>query len=137
MDENNNAIVCNSGWKKLYQPILDKIFKYDDSQDSSDKKIGVSRVESCDGKLKFIFVNKDNIPYHLKQDIEEACHESLSVCEMCGTKLNVGTTLNNEYVTCCRECWENFILTKNTNSIWKDYTTGKCYRKNDAIDNKK
>lgn len=126
---NKDVIVCGSGWKKIYEPVIKMIFDFDDIQTSPLNKIGVKRVESLDGKLFIKLENYNNITHDIEMAIDKASDESLRVCELCGDTNNVGTTMNIEYVTCCKSCWEQKIMSKNSKSIWKEFSTGKCYRK--------
>lgn len=129
-----DVIVCGIGWKQLYEPVLKLIFDFDDIQKKPSDKIGVKCVESLDGKLNIKVENYKNLTNEIEDAIDKACNESLRVCELCGETKNIGTTMNVEYITCCRHCWEQKIMSKNSESIWKEYSTGKCYRKK-IIDN--
>lgn len=124
-----NVIVCGIGWQSLYNPIIQMIFDYDDAQKQSVDKIGIKRIETDDGKLSIVLENRQNANAQIIEAINKACHKSLRVCELCGETNNIGTTMNNDYITCCHKCWESKILSKNSASIWKDYTTNKIYRK--------
>lgn len=124
-----NVIRCGIGWKKLYEPILKMIFDFDDKQKSPLDKIGVKCIECIDGKMYIKLENYENLTTEIDIAIDNACKESLKVCELCGETHNVGTTMNFDYVTCCKDCWEKKIMSKNSESIWKEYSTGKCYRK--------
>ncbi len=126
---NNKVISCGIGWARLYKPIVSKILEFDDKQESSNKKIGIKSISSVDGRLVITLENKENVTPEIANDIEKASLDSLRVCEVCGESDNVGTTMNNEYITCCRLCWEKVILPVKSNSIWKDYSTNKTYRK--------
>lgn len=128
MKKVTNIISCKSGWEGIYLPIINKIMNFDDEQESCDKKIGIKSIKSEDGKLIITVANESNLPQHLANRIKDAELKSLTTCEYCGTKLDVGTTMNYEYITCCRECWEKFILTKNKNSIWKSFKSNKLFK---------
>jgi hypothetical protein len=104
------------------------IYAHDDAKHSPTEKIGVERIGCDDGVLSIETVNSDKLPYHIERAIFRAEQDSLNVCEFCGATANVGTTMNNTYKTCCKECWETKILAWTPNSIWKDYTTNKTFK---------
>lgn len=120
-----NIIKCNKGWEGLYKPILKMIYAHDDLQKTVDKKIGVLAVKSIDGELCIAMENNQNASNGLMADIIKARKESRDTCEFCGTKENVGITMNFEYVTCCEECWMNNIARINRQSAWKNLKTNK------------
>lgn len=123
-----NVITCDKGWVGLYSPVLDLIYAHDDNQHSLSDKIGIQSISCEDGTLNIKPIFRSNLTYKIQKAIFDAEQASLNVCEFCGAKENVGTTMNNEYKTCCRHCWENRILGVRPNSIWKDYTTNKTYK---------
>lgn len=125
----SNIIHCEKGWKKLYQPIIEMVFKHDDKHQDPTKKIGIKEIKEVDGALVIEVVNENNLTNDIRDEILIKEHDSLNVCEFCGTENNIGTTMNNDYKTCCKECWEDIILVTNPNSIWKDYSTNKFYQK--------
>lgn len=128
----SNIIQCGKGWEKLYKPIIELIFKHDDKCQDPTKKIGIKEIKEVDGALTIEVVNEDNLTIEIRNEIINKKYDSLNVCEFCGTENNVGTTMNNDYKTCCKECWENIILVKNPSSIWKEYSTNKFYQKDYA-----
>ena len=123
-----NIIKCEQGWGVLYEPILDMIYAHDDTKCTPSEKIGVKEISCNDGVLSIETINEHNLTYSIEKKIFDAEQDSLNVCEFCGTKERVGTTMNNTYKTCCRECWETLILATTPNSIWKDYTTNKTFK---------
>ena len=125
----SNIIHCEKGWKKLYIPIVEMVFKHDDKHQDPTKKIGIKEIKEVDGALVIEVVNENNLTSEIRDEILIREHNSLNVCEFCGTENNIGTTMNNDYKTCCKECWEDIILVTNPNSIWKEYSTNKFYQK--------
>lgn len=123
-----NVITCEKGWGALYNPVLDMIYAHDDKKNTYSEKIGVKSITCDDGTLTISPIFKSNLTYEIERAIFNAEQASLNTCEFCGATHNVGTTMNNEYKTCCRHCWENRILGVRPNSIWKDYTTNKTYK---------
>lgn len=124
-----SGILCGKGWEKIYSQVLEAIWTYDDQQTNPLDKVGVKVVTSQDGKLSVQVENDYNLPKDIENIIQYAETESLKYCEFCGTKENLGTTLNNDYITCCQSCWEENILPKYENSLWKNYQTNKYLRK--------
>lgn len=124
-----SAIQCASGWKKLYQPIIDRVITHDSVQNNLDDKIGIAHVKEKDGMLKITLVKPHNATASLIDDIYEAELMSKEICEFCGTLHDVGVTKNHNYKTCCKSCWEKHILDMYDDSVWQDLTTKKYYKK--------
>lgn len=118
METNETVIKCNDGWKDLYQPIIDEIIKFDNSQNNVFNKIGIKSVINSLGELTILLYQPHNLPDKIKDMIIKAKTKSLSTCEFCGTTQNVGTTINKNYVICCKSCWEKHIKATTQNSFW-------------------
>ncbi len=116
---NGMLIECRDGWKQLYQPVIDAIKEHDDVQTSEDKKIGIAQIKEKWGALEIYPKNRENMPEKIREMILKASNDSKHVCEYCGTKENVGTTMNHWYKTCCKSCWEKKISIYNEDSRWK------------------
>lgn len=125
---NNSIITCGKGWEKLYERVIDRIIEFDSKQDSVEDKIGIGKIKEENGVLSFELIQPENITYEINDLIDDVKHGSLYVCEFCGAVNDVGVTLNNSYKTCCKYCWEHFILSKTPTSIWKNKTNGKIYK---------
>lgn len=113
-----NIVTCKKGWEKLYRPILNKIMYHDVNQDDVDDKIGVEEVKEKYGIMVINVINPENLTDEISQMITEAEKNSMDVCEFCGTEKEVGVTMNYTYKTCCKYCWENFILKDEPLSVW-------------------
>lgn len=116
----NNVVECKSGWKSLYQPIIDTIVKYDNEQKSVDKKIGFCSIVNHLGAMKVNLINPQNKTNDIAMLITQNEVESLHTCEFCGTKQYIGTTLDVTVKTCCEQCWKENILPRNQYSIWNE-----------------
>ena len=128
MEIKYNLIKCGSGWSKLYQPIIDEIIDFDITKSNYSEKIGIESIESNDGLLKIKVINAYNLTDEISKHISDAEFKSSRVCEFCGADTDVGTTMNSEYKTCCKKCWENVIRPRENKSIWKSYETNKIYK---------
>lgn len=122
-----DVVQCHDGWKKLYQPIIDEVIDFDIRQTDASKRIGIKSIEMEDGAMVISLINTHNASDKLLDKIDKAELLSERTCEFCGDTKNVGTTLNYNYQTCCRECWEKHILPKRPQSTWKNYKTTKMY----------
>ena len=116
---NLNIITCGQGWKKLYLPIIDKIFNHDSKQKRVEDKIGIDEIKEKYGMISIKTINPHNITDEINDMINDANKDSLNVCEFCGTTENVGVTMNFWYKTCCYDCWKKEILSKQPQSAWK------------------
>lgn len=115
----DNIVKCESGWKSLYQPIIEAVYKYDSEKTDVEDKIGVEEIKEKYGMLDVKLVNPFNLCDNIAQMITNTRRDSLSVCEFCGTREHVGCTMNFEYKTCCRKCWRQNILEFEPKSVWK------------------
>lgn len=115
-------ISCGQGWAQLYNPIVKKIVTFDNAQTDVNKKMLLEEVSSECGGLAFKFQNENNIPDEIKNDIFTAYVNSLTMCELCGTTENVGTTQNIHMITCCKKCFLENIFKENPHFSWKSLT---------------
>ena len=67
----------------------------------------------------FEFVSPFNLTDEISMMITNAGRDSLTVCEYCGSRENIGVTMNYRYKTCCKHCWEEKILKYEPKSVWK------------------
>lgn len=116
---------CNVGWEKLYQPIVDEINEHDNNVQNEEDKIGIFQIKEKWGGLRIYVKNKKNLSDELRNKIHEAEIESMKTCEFCGTKENVGMTMNNWITTCCEKCWREKILSNKylKFSTWRNNET--------------
>lgn len=115
-----DVIECKSGWKSLYEPIINKIMEHDSNVTDPNKKIGIFQIKEKFGVLVFNLINTSNASDEILEMITNATRQSSRICEFCGTKENVGTTKNHWYKTCCKSCWEKNIKAHYEDSKWKE-----------------
>lgn len=120
IDNNNNVVSCKKGWKKLYQPVIDEIIKYDLKQSSVDEKIGISEIKEKFGRMVIDVEHYYNLTPTLMKVINDAEEKSEEVCEYCGTNDNVGYTYATTWKKiCCHNCYEEHVRPKMPLSLWK------------------
>lgn len=112
-------VKCKEGWKSIYKPIIDEIYKHDSMKCNVEDKIGIEEIKEKYGMMSIKPINPKNLTDSISMLITNAGRDSLSVCEYCGTKVNVGVTMNFWYKTCCYDCWKKEILSNEPNSVWK------------------
>lgn len=126
---NGKIVTCRNGWEKLYKPIIDKIMEYDSKQADVSDKIGIEEIKEKYGIMKIKVINHINLTDEISQMITKAERDSMDTCEFCGTKDDVGVTMNFWYKTCCKHCWENHILKNEPQSVWMNKTNKKTFKK--------
>lgn len=92
------GIECGSGWKSLYQPIIDYVEEWNKSHES---KIKIIQIKE---KFAGLRIYVENPTEELNQMIYEAELKSFYMCEDCGSTENIGTIGNRWYRTLCRNC---------------------------------
>ena len=93
-------IECDQGWEDLYKPLIDWVQQYN-STHKDQAKIQITQIKEKFGGLRFYV---DCAPKELYDLIDKAEKESYNICEVCGTKDNVGLTINGWYSTICLSC---------------------------------
>lgn len=101
------GIECGSGWKSLYQPIIDYVTLYNSEHEETDSRIYIDQIKEKFGGLRFYW-SGENLDQEtcniLNEMVRKAEDESYKVCETCGTRENVGITVGGWYITCCEDC---------------------------------
>ena len=106
---------CGIGWKRLYQPIIDKVDSLNETL-PEDKQIKILQIKE---KFAGLRIYLENANEELMKMVHEAESESYQVCERCGTSENVGIlNTGGWYYNCCQECAKKLI--KNAQDCWKD-----------------
>ena len=116
----DKIVKCEKGWSSIYIPVIDAIYKHDSSKTKIEEKIGVEEICEKYGMIAIKVIQPFNLTDEISMMITNAGRDSLSICEYCGTKENVGVTMNNRYKTCCRKCWKKKILEYEPDSVWKE-----------------
>ena len=117
------GIECGKGWFPLIEPIINYIDKYNKDKENPDEQIQILQIKEKFGSLRFYtsFGNDE-----LFRMIDEAEKESESVCEFCGSRVNVGET-QGYYMTCCRKCVKEMAIEYKHSYRWLDFSTNKIY----------
>lgn len=117
------GIECGEGWKELYQPIIDFIENYNKEHYGTGSFLEIHQIKEKFGGLRFYWggenIDKETINTLTKM-IQEAENKSYKVCEECGTRENVGITVDGWYITLCRKCIEEITKKRGVrNRKWK------------------
>lgn len=120
------GVECGEGWKELYQPIFDWINNYNKKHED-EPPIVVTQVKEKFGGLRF-YTNK--YTDELEELISNAEFESYNVCEECGSRKNVGVTVDGWYETVCLDCLQKRLKKANnwkSQRKWRRSDNGKVY----------
>ena len=108
------GIECGNGWLGLIEPIIAKISE-ENSLRNDDNKIEIFQIKEKFGGLRFYVGNETD---EIAKMINKAEMESFHVCENCGSKNEVGTSIHNGWVsTECKKCF----LEKNVGDFEKSF----------------
>ena len=103
------GIECGEGWKELYQPIINFIDNYNKEHEGTDSFLEILQIKEKFGGLRFYW-GGENVDKETRDKITEmindAENESYKICEECGTRENVGITVDGWYTTLCKNCVE-------------------------------
>lgn len=118
---------CESGWAKLYQPLIDYVNAYNKLH-SPGSSIEIHQIKEKFGGLRFYWaadnVSTDTIDEFRKM-VEDAEAQSWTVCEECGSEEEVGTLHIGWFYTRCRECARKIVEGIGEDGKWK--IGGKIY----------
>lgn len=117
-------IECGEGWESLYKPLIEYIENYNlDHED----KIEITQIKEKFGGLRFYV---DSYTEELKKLIDKAEEESYKTCEFCGTKNNVGLTINGWYTTICLDCLQKMLKEQTwfKFKIWRRKSDNKVFK---------
>ena len=93
------GVECDKGWNELIQPLFDWIENY--NKEHEDDPIVIEQVKEKFGGLRF-YVSYE--PDELSRMIRKAEEDSYGICEVCGSKIDVGHTSSGWIKTICRKC---------------------------------
>lgn len=116
--ENNKIISCGRGWKDIYEPVIQSIIDFDSLRVSADGKIGVKKVYTENGMLKFDVHNPNNMVQPIRNKMISASTESTRVCEYCGAKQDIGYTCFTIKKTCCERCFNLYVSKEHPTENW-------------------
>lgn len=124
------GIECGKGWKRIVQPIIDYIEKYNEGK-KDDDKIEIHQIKEKFATLR-VYLNRHDNP-ELQQLIENAEQEAAKTCETCGTKDNVGLTMQGWATVICDDCIKKHMLGNARQTVkWKRNCDNKVF----IVDNK-
>ena len=123
------GVECGPGWNELIAPLFDYIQKYNEGKDE-EEQIVITQIKEKFGGLRFYtnFVTDE-----LDKMIDKAEEESYNVCETCGTRKDVGETIDGWYETICHECLKKNVESqakhhpKGFRRVWRKNSDGKAY----------
>lgn len=98
-------IECHEGWRPLVNIALDTIEEENRNLDE-DNKIYPVQIKEKFGRLEIYLNHYSEKLFDLITSLRE---ESLKTCEYCGTKENVGITIDGWYMTICKDCLQKYI----------------------------
>lgn len=102
------GVECGDGWKELIKPLFDWIENYNKEHED---QIEIQQVKEKFGGLRF-YVSHE--PDELSRMILKAEGDSYGICEVCGSKIDVGHT-QGWIKTICRKCIQDEV----NHSNWK------------------
>ena len=106
------GVECGKGWKKLYQPILDRVKEINESDEDG---IEVTQVKEKFGRLEIYL---DKYTDELTDMIKKASEASGHLCEECGEPAEP-TEVGGWTYQLCDKCYKKFQ--DKTNKILKSY----------------
>lgn len=96
------GVECGEGWKKLYQPIIDYVTKYNETNED---KIEIHQIKEKFGGLR-IYLSKYN--EEVRQMIDDAEEISYNTCEECGKYIKKPIVVNHWIYPQCNDCYRKW-----------------------------
>ena len=115
-------IECGNGWRKIINPIIEYIEKYNSTVKKEENKIKILQIKEKFGELRFYASNKTP---ELVKLIENAEAKSRNICELCGSEEDIGQIADGWITTCCRKCAEKMAESQKRSRLWYSYKTKK------------
>lgn len=96
------GIECGDGWKKLYQPVIEAVKKYNQEHPFDSVLMAIDQIKEKFGGLR-IYLNfyTDEI----RDMIAKAEEESYHTCELCGKHIDKPIVKNHWIYPMCEECF--------------------------------
>ena len=104
------GIECRDGWRKLYQPIIDKVIEYNETH--KDYPIAINQIKEKYGGLR---VYLSYYTKELSDMIDRAEEESYHICEVCGKHIDEPIEENHWIYAECEECHNEITKQKEKN----------------------
>ena len=108
------GVECGKGWYDLLTPIVEYVENYNKDK-KDDKKIRFTQIKEKWGGLR-VYVNFGT--KELFDLIDKAEEESYNVCEFCGTRENMGSTLSGWISSICLDCVKNNVAKSGFPTRW-------------------
>lgn len=115
-------IECGSGWKDLYEPLIEYIQRYNEDK-PIEEQIQITQIKEKFGGLRFYVSHATD---ELRDMINKAEHESYSTCEICGSKENIGFKMG-WIQTICHDCIKEMAVKEGDVFRWKKKGTNDTY----------
>ena len=119
-------IECHEGWRPLVNIALDAIEEENKNLDEDNKMYPVQIKEKF-GRLEIYLNHYSEKLFELINSLRD---ESLKTCEYCGTKENVGITIDGWYTTICKDCLQKYIkdgTIRSSERRWRQNSDGKIF----------
>lgn len=127
-------IECGKGWLPIVTPVVEFIEEYNHTHEES--SIEIVQIKEKWSQLE-IYLDYNNVPAETVKKVQDmvadARREASVTCEICGSKENIGVTMNNWHTTICLDCLEKMVKEANekgfkwqTKRIWKS-SDGKVF----------
>lgn len=120
------CIECHEGWLPLVNIALDAIEEENKNLDE-DNKIYPVQIKEKFGRLEIYLNHYSEKLFALITNLRE---ESLKTCEYCGTKEEVGITIDGWYMTICKDCLQRYIgdgTLRSSERRWRQNSDGKIF----------
>ena len=116
------GVECGEGWYSLIKPIIDYIEEYNKDK-SDDDKIVIMQIKEKFGGLRIYTNFHTNELYDM---INHAENESYNICEMCGSREDMGQT-TGWITSICRTCVGKIAEKKHYPTKWCSYNDNELY----------
>ena len=111
------GIECGKGWHDEIKVVIDYIENYNKDK-NDDKKICILQIKEKFGGLRIYCNFYTNELESLIRNAEQNCEH---ICELCGSKENIGKTLG-WITTCCKDCVKKMSEQRTFQTYkWKPY----------------
>lgn len=106
---------CGEGWKPLVKPVIDYIDNYNKNKEETEQ-IKILQIKEKFGRLEIYLENTNDEVCEL---VDHAKTEAYNVCELCGTRDNIGFRANGWVGVCCVDCAKKNATDRKQTVLWK------------------
>lgn len=118
------GVECDKGWYPLIEPIVKWVQKYNEEHPENERPIEFMQIKEKWGGLR-IYVNYGT--KELYDMIEKAETDSYDVCEICGSREDVGEKYDGWYNTWCHKCTLERVKLRNNPIKFRRNSNKKTY----------